>query len=163
MHHTTNRAYTCAARSNSYVRGLCPTLTRSCRRVDLERIARLHTAMQGCAVPPHVHGTPLVMRTAGWTDEYARRAIPLHAIHPARIPAKYTLPRTTTLAIRTPVAGAMRESSAPWTAPSPLRIARIRSVTPHARVRPASTRSAAALLRTYNSTHLRSHFPQVRA
>ncbi|KAJ7078353.1 hypothetical protein C8R44DRAFT_895963 [Mycena epipterygia] len=40
---------------------------------------------------------------------------------------------------------------------------RMRSATPHARVRPASPRSAAALLRTYNSTHLRSHFPQVRA
>ncbi|KAJ7130540.1 hypothetical protein C8R44DRAFT_872328 [Mycena epipterygia] len=40
---------------------------------------------------------------------------------------------------------------------------RERSATPHARVRPAFPRSAAALLRTYDFTHLRSHFPQVHA
>ncbi|KAJ7077213.1 hypothetical protein C8R44DRAFT_755262 [Mycena epipterygia] len=180
--HATNRARTCAARSRLYIRGLRPTLSCSsstCRRgthvrttaFNINARPALYDSGRQRATPYHEAGMrspPARARGLNSTSTApllqpsppdGRASTPdVRFFSAPFIPhesPQSTSSRTTTLAIRTPAARAMCDSCAAWTAPS----LRIRSATLHARVRPASPRSAAALVRTYDFTHLRSHSP----
>ncbi|KAJ7130555.1 hypothetical protein C8R44DRAFT_732068 [Mycena epipterygia] len=109
---------TCAARSNSYIRGLRPTLTRSSSTVDVKRMrAPLRSTpsrpQSGVRRIDNTFTAPLLQSA----PPDGRASTPeVRFLSTPFIPhesLQSTPPRTTTPAIRTPAARAMRDGSAP--------------------------------------------------